>query len=133
MLGVGAARHGYQKIFGGAMDRFTEGVAGMGFPMPEVSAWPAALSEFAGGILFALGLLTRFAAFFEWFTMLVAAFIFHAADPLKVKELALICWAASGALIGTGPGRISVDAVIWRWLCSRRQSRRTSAEPPPDA
>ena len=54
LAGAGIAYHGYGKLFGGRMDKFAEGVAAMGCPMPEVFAWAAALSEVAGGILLAL-------------------------------------------------------------------------------
>ena len=38
MMGSGIAYHGYGKIFGGRMARFTEGVAQMGFPLPALFA-----------------------------------------------------------------------------------------------
>src|SRR3989338_5873123 len=75
LTGLGMAYHGYGKVFGGSMDKMTEGVAAMGFPAPEFFAWAAALSEFAGGILLVLGLFTRPAALFILITMAVAVFI----------------------------------------------------------
>ena len=107
--GAGIAYHGYGKVFGGHMDKMVEGVASLGFPMPVVFAWAAALSEFGGGILIVIGFLTRPAAFLVFATMSVAAFMVHAADPLSVKELALAYWVISGALILTGAGKISLD------------------------
>ena len=94
------------------MEGFTQGVAAMGFPAPEVFAWAAALSEFAGGILLALGLFTRWAALFVFMTMFVAVFIKHADDPLKKKELAMAYWSATGALACLGAGKFSFDAII---------------------
>ena len=38
LVGAGIAYHGYGKIFGGMMERFTQGVTQMGFPAPEVFA-----------------------------------------------------------------------------------------------
>ena len=99
MAGAGIARHGYQKVFEGQVQGLT---AAMGFPMPAVFAWAAALSEFLGGILVALGLLTRPAAFFVFATMSVAAFDRHRADPLALKELALAYWTMALALVLTG-------------------------------
>lgn len=110
--GAGIAYHGYGKIFGGYMDKFVQGVAGMGFPMPEVFAWAAALSEFAGGILIALGLLTRPAAFSVMATMAVAAFVAHRADPFDKKELALAYFAVSAALLFMGSGQYSLDSMF---------------------
>lgn len=113
LMGIGIAHHGYGKVFGGHLEQFTQGVAKLGFPFPEVFAWAAALSEFAGGVLIALGLGTRVAAGFVFMTMSVAAFMQHAADPLSVKELALAYWTIAGTLILTGAGPLSVDGA-WR-------------------
>lgn len=110
LMGFGIAWHGYGKIFGGRMAKFTEGVAGLGFPVSEFFAWAAALSELVGGILVVVGLGTRFAALFIFITMSVAAFLWHAADPFSVKELALTYWVMAGTLILTGAGSFSVDA-----------------------
>ena len=114
LMGAGIAYHGYQKIFGGYVPKFAEGVAQMGFPMPVVFAWAAALSEFLGGVFIAVGLVTRPAALAVFTTMSVAVFIHHAPDPLGVKELALAYWTIAGALIFTGGGKISLDALCRR-------------------
>lgn len=112
LAGAGIAYHGYGKVFGGHMGQMTEGVAKLGFPMPEVFAWAAALSEFGGGILLILGLGTRIGAFFIFSTMTVAAFVQHAQDPFQVKELALAYWTAAGALFFTGAGALSFDNLF---------------------
>ena len=112
MMGAGIAYHGYGKVFGGHIGMLAEGVAKMGFPFPEVMAWAAALSEFAGGICIALGLFTRPAALSVFITMSVAAFVAHSADPLKVKELALAYWTISGALVFLGAGSFSVGNLV---------------------
>ncbi len=112
LFGLGMAYHGYGKVFAGQITMLTEGVTKMGFPMPHVFAWMAALAEFAGGICLALGLGTRIAAFFILVNMSVAAFIAHKADPFQVKELALAYWAAAGALVMTGGGVFGVDGIF---------------------
>lgn len=112
LMGSGIAYHGYQKIFGGYIPKFAEGVAQMGFPMPVVFAWAAALSEFLGGILIAVGLVTRLSALAVFLTMSVAVFIHHAQDPLGVKELALAYWTMAGALIFTGGGGVALDRLF---------------------
>jgi putative oxidoreductase len=84
----------------------------MGFPSPEIFAWMAALSEFAGGLFIIAGVLTRVAAFFVLMTMCVAAFVAHANDPFGVKELALAYLTMAGTLIFTGPGSISLGRFV---------------------
>ena len=110
--GLGIAHHGYGKIFGGHIDKFARVVEGIGFPMPEFFAWAAALSEFGGGLLLAVGLFTHIAALFVFVSMSVAVFARHAADPISVKELALAYWTASGTLMLTGAGGLSLDAAM---------------------
>lgn len=125
IAGAGIAYHGYGKVFGEWMPKFIEGVGEMGFPMPMVFAWAAALSEFVGGILLAAGLGTRFAAAAIFGTMAVAAFVAHAADPLQKKELALAYWTIAGALMMTGGGRFSLDSK----LCCRCEPSSCDASP----
>jgi len=115
ITGIAIATHGYQKIFVRGVDGFAQGVGEMGFPAPLFFAWMAVLSEFVGGCCMALGLATRWAALFVCLTMSVALFIRHGSDPFSVKELALLYWAASGALMFAGGGRFSVDEIIGRW------------------
>lgn len=84
------------------------------FPFPEGFGWAAILAEFIGGILLALGLFTRPAAFLMACTMIVAAFMIHATDPFRMKEMALLYLAISLLFIGTGGGTWSVDRLIKR-------------------
>ncbi len=115
-MGLGIAYHGYGKVFGGHMTMLTEGLVKMGMPAPTLLAWLAALSEFAGGLCIALGFGTRIAAFFVFFTMCVAFFKAHAADPWQVKELAFLYGSVALGLILTGAGRYSLDAL---WCCRK--------------
>ena len=118
LLAIG---HGMSKIFGegrfGPPDQLVAGVEKMGFPMPTAFAWAAALAEFVGGILIALGLLTRPAALALAFNMAVAAFVAHGGDPLfmgtgAAKEPALLYLIPFAALALTGAGRYSIDRLI---------------------
>lgn len=111
-LGAMMIMHGYGKVFE-RMDGFANGVAEMGFPFPEVFAWAAALSEFAGGLLLIVGLFTRPAGLFVSATMFVAAFIAHFDDPFGKKELALTFLTIALAIVIAGPGRFSIDRRLF--------------------
>jgi putative oxidoreductase len=113
IAGLGIAYHGCGKVFGD-MTQMIDGVAQLGFPEPVIFAWAAALSEFAGGLAIAAGLLTRLAALSVLFTMGVAFFLAHAADPFSVKELAMLYGVCAGTLVLTGPGTFSIDGFLFR-------------------
>ena len=102
--------HGMGKI--PPSEGFIKGVGGMGFPAPAVFAWAAGISEFFGGLLIAIGLLTRPSAFFGAVTMFVAFFIRHADDPFGRKEKALLYLVIFVFLMVTGPGKYSLDERI---------------------
>ena len=108
-----ALAHGLGKV--PPSEGLVQATAGMGFPLPGLFAWAAALSEFGGGLLLALGLATRPAAVFVGFTMAVAAFIRHADDPFGSQEKALLYLAICVALALIGAGKYSVD----NWLNKR--------------
>ena len=72
----------------------------------------AAGAETLGAALVALGLFTRLAAVPLAFTMAVAAFVVHAADPLADKEMALLYLAATLAIALLGPGRFAVGRAL---------------------
>jgi putative oxidoreductase len=113
------------RVFAGASMAFAHGLgklppsegligktAEMGFPEPLFFAWAAALSEFVGGLMIAGGLLTRVGALFVAFTMIVAAFGAHAADPFGKQELSLFYLVVSLVFLVRGSGRISVDRFL---------------------
>lgn len=90
------------------------GVTAMGFPAPLLFAWMAGLAEFAGGIFVALGFMTRINSFFVSFTMLVAAFIVHGADPFKIQEMSLLYLFAFLLFMIRGSGRYSLDHLLFK-------------------
>lgn len=117
-LGVGvtlALGHGLGKL--PPSDGFIAATGSLGFPAPALFAWLAALAEFGGGLLLALGLLTRPAALAVAFTMAVAFFGQHAGDAFADRELALVYGVAALSLLASGSGMFSVDAALRRrWL-----------------
>ena len=100
--------HGRGKV--PPSDDFIKGVTDLGFP--QIFAWVAGLSEFAGGILLAIGLATRFSALMILGTMVVAAGVVHADDPFGKKEMALLYLAISFFFMLRGSGDLSVDALV---------------------
>ncbi len=91
-----------------------KGAGEMGFPLPALFAWGAAFSEFFGGLLIALGLFTRPAAFFWICTMSTAAFIRHAEDPFGSKEKALLYLTIGICLALTGSGKYSLSRLLFK-------------------
>lgn len=112
MFALLALGHGLGKLPVSA--EFVRGTAEMGFPLPVVFAWAAALSEFAGGLLLTLGLMTRPAAVFVAITMLVALALKHHFEIPGEGEMAFLYLVGAIVLFLTGPGRLSVDAQIAR-------------------
>lgn len=91
-----------------------------GSTMPGILLFLAALSEFGGGIAILLGLFTRVFGIGLACTMLVAVY-FHAfvfGDPFVSKgggsyELGLLYFALSVMFVIAGPGRYSLDRLIF--------------------
>ncbi len=75
----------------------------------ELSLALTVFAEVGCSLLILIGLFTRFATLPLLFTMLVAAFIVHGADPLGKKEPALLYALIYATLFFTGPGKYSVD------------------------
>jgi putative oxidoreductase len=123
-LGVGllmAFGHGLGKLWDehgfGPPQRFIEGVGNLHFPAPTFFAWCAALAEFLGAILLAVGLCTRPVALILSFNMAVAAFGTHLRDPIvtqggRSKEMALLYLLPFLLFALIGAGRVSLDHML---------------------
>ena len=104
---------GFAKYLG---EGFGPDQPGLGLPYPEINAWVAACTEFGAGILVAIGLLTRFGALGLAIAMGVASFLAHpyAWDQRSGgMELTAMLMCMALALVFTGPGRISFDALFF--------------------
>jgi putative oxidoreductase len=110
-IGAALLTHGWGKMFGG-LEGFTQGVAGMGIPFPQVSAFLAAFAESFGAILLAIGLLTRPAAFLIVATMAVAILGAHKGQPFSVQEAAWLYLVPALFFLLKGAGQWSVDALL---------------------
>lgn len=132
VVGVTAIAHGWQKIWTNGLDATAAGFAGMGIPLPQFSAPLAAYAELIGGMLLVLGLAARFAAALIGITMTVAMLVVHLSGGFFAAdggiEFVLLLAASAFALVFTGSGAISFDALCSRALFARRTRRvRASA------
>jgi len=84
----------------------------IGFPVPAVFAWAAALSEFVGGAFLALGFVTRLSSFFIACTMVTALVGVHRADPFGKQELAFLYLFIALAFMFKGAGDWSIDRYL---------------------
>ena len=105
-----AVNHGAGKVQNPG--KVIEGADDLGFPLPFLFGWAAVIAEFFGGILLALGLATRPAAFLLACTMATAAFVHHADDNFRTREPALLFLSVAVLFLITGAGRYGVDALI---------------------
>ena len=117
VAGLALAAHGSQKLFGlfgGSGPAGTRTFfAGLGFRAPLAMAFIAGLSELGGGLLFALGLLTPFAALAITVVMLNAIGSVHWKKGFFNSaggfEYNLLIIATGVAVTAAGPGRFSLD------------------------
>lgn len=132
-FGLGFAIHGYQSLFviEGGIEKLAGLIESKGWPAPEAFAYLAKVTELLGGVLLALGLVTRAAALACAGTMAVAIWMAHWGDPFrdaatgKGWELAGLYLAAFVALLLLGGGRLSVDGL--------RKDRQPELPTPPPA
>jgi len=115
-LGIGlsfAFNHGYSKISGGPdlWEKLGGKMAYLGIEFaPVFWGFMAAFAEFGGGLLLAVGLLTRPAAFLIAFTMLVAVVMHHAQGESYTYPMELM-FVALGLMV-SGAGKYSLDAHL---------------------
>jgi len=120
VIGILFIGHGAQKLFGWFGGYGIKGTGGwfesIGMKPGTTMAVLAGLTEFIGGALFALGLLTPFAGVLIAGTMVVAIIKVHGPNGLWITangyeyNLTLIAVAIGIALIG--PGRYALDAFF---------------------
>jgi putative oxidoreductase len=115
-MGLMFVTHGWPKMLGGPekWEALGGAMAHLGVDFGhQLFGLAAALAEFLGGVLLALGLGTRVAALFLLATMVVAATMHLAeGDGLKGASHAIEAGVVFAALALTGAGRFSVDRRI---------------------
>lgn len=120
VVGLTLAGHGAQKLFGwwggSGMKGWTEMVRKLGLRPAEPWAWVAALSEFVGGLLVALGLFSPLGNLAIAGSMLVAIATVHLAKGFwngkGGYEFNLLILATVAALALAGTGTYSLDHAL---------------------
>ena len=86
---------------------------------PEIAAYLAASIEISTPVLLVLGLLTRPTAFvLLGMTAVIEIFVYPQAWPTHIQWAAMLL-----VLLCRGPGKLSLDHLILRWLGGRRMPR----------
>lgn len=112
-IGFAMLSHGYPKLqmllAGGKIEFFD--FMGLG---PQITLILTVIAEFVCSILLILGLFTRVSLGFLIFTMVIAGFVVHGADPFEKREMSLIYLSVYLLLMIIGAGKVSVDHLIER-------------------
>lgn len=112
--------HGFAKLFQGGLAGTAAGMAKTGLEPAYALAVYIALLEFVGGILLALGLMTRLVAVLVFAFMMVAVFQVHMPNGFmwtdKGFEYPLFWGMVALAIAFRGGGPLSVDHAIGREL-----------------
>jgi putative oxidoreductase len=118
------AQDGYRKLT--HLARVTEYFTTLNLPAPGMTALAVALIELVGGVLFAVGIASRFVSLVLWVNMTVAYLSvpddrvnfshilskpddFYGATPYTY-------WFAALLILIFGPGLFAIDTLIVRWL-----------------
>jgi putative oxidoreductase len=120
VIGLYLAGHGAQKLFGwfegSGMEKLTSGLGTMGLRPAPFWAFMAGISEFGGGVLTALGLLSPLGPLGIIAAMIMANIVSHRGKGLWAakggRELPLTYLAAALALAFTGPGVYALDPAL---------------------
>lgn len=121
IIGLSFMAHGSQKLFGSFGGHGLEGTGGffesIGIKPGKTMALFAGLSEFVGGLLFVLGLITPLASLLIIVTMLVAIVKVHAPNGFWATsngyELNLVYLLVALGVALTGAGAYSLDALFF--------------------
>lgn len=115
-LGGTFVAHGVQKVALQGVPATQEGFAAMGAPVPDVTGPLVAGIEIVAGVLVVLGLGTRVAALLLAATSVGAIVLVHGSSGFFAAdggwEFVGVLAALGVALALTGPGRLSVDALV---------------------
>jgi len=123
--------HGYEKLAN--IENFADAfVRPLHLPFPILLSYVAAFSEVIGSWLLITGLLTRLGAAAIAGTISVAIYhaIVTAGFNIYLLELLGLYAASALTILAIGPGRLSVDELICRWIESRPATSGSSLTSP---
>jgi putative oxidoreductase len=132
VLGTIFIAHGGQKLFVYGLEGVAGGFAQMGVPFASFMGPFIGFVEFFGGIAIILGLVTRLAGLGLFSTMIGAMVLVHLPSGFFAPsgiEFPLALAATALALVITGAGAYSVDALIARRLESQHAGDSIPASP----
>lgn len=118
VLGLILVAHGWQKFTEWTLAGTGQAFAGMGVPLPEVSAVVAAVVELLGGVLLIAGAFTSVVGIIVALEMVGAAVLVHITNGVFIDkngwELVGAIAAAALALAVAGAGKWSVDGLLFK-------------------
>lgn len=115
----GLGKLGFLKSNPGGVKGFAGWLESMGMPYPRLNAWAATLTEFLGGMLFTVGLGTRFVALALTINMFVAVIKGHKGGGYLIlnnppgAEYAINLTILFGMFVLLGPGTLSLDYLLF--------------------
>lgn len=115
VVGATFVAHGAQKIVQFGLPNIIDSFGKSGIPYPEIVGPLVAYVELIGGVALIIGLLTRVFAFALACDMIGAVVFVHLRSGFFLPngmEFALVMFAALFALILTGAGGVSFDAMF---------------------
>jgi putative oxidoreductase len=113
IVGTFMITHGYGKM----LMLFGEGPVQFIDPLGVGVTTSLALVVFAEvlcSVFLIVGVGTRLASIPLLFTMFMAGFIVHGSDPFSVRELALFFGSTYVFFLITGPGKYSIDQLLFK-------------------
>lgn len=120
------AQDGWGKLT--HLDKVTDFFASLALPAPHMAALTVALVEFGGGILFALGILSRLTSL-VLFVNMTMAYISVPDDRVNLSHILskpedfygaspYTYWFAALLILILGPGKIAVDTLLKRMFAT---------------
>ena len=110
-LGLSMTVHGYQKVMPhGELHHFSHYLVSLG--LPYWLGYVSAYTEFIGGMLLVIGLLTRFAAALVAINMLVVLFTVGIHQGFGIYNYIVALAAIAIMLVVYGAGAVAIDRKI---------------------